>query len=168
MNSRRHRRALIETFESRILYSADPGPALAIFTGAASYISPNWFPSKREHGKVVPTWNYETVQVHGTLVVHDDPAWTLDVVRFLTETFEAPLPSPWSMDDAPAEYITSMVRAIVGIELIDLRVAAKRKLSQNRDDTDRAGVVAALAEGTTGQRATAAAMTSPDVSDFRP
>ena len=141
------------------------GPALAVFSGPSAYVSPGWYPSKREHGKVVPTWNYETVHVQGTLVVHDDAGWTLDVVRFLTDTFEAASPTPWSVDDAPPEYIASMLRAIVGIELVDLRVDAKRKLSQNRDDADRAGVLAALAAGNPGQQAVADAMGSPVVTD---
>ena len=141
------------------------GPALAVFTGSGAYVSPGWYPSKRDHGKVVPTWNYETVHVHGTLVVHDDAGWTLDVVRFLTDTFEAALPAPWSVDDAPPEYIAAMLRAIVGIELVDLRVEAKRKLSQNRDDGDRAGVLTALGAGDAAQRAVADAMAAPVVPD---
>lgn len=138
-----------------------PGPALAIFTGAASYISPNWFPSKREHGRVVPTWNYETVQVHGTLVVHDDDEWKLTVLTTLTDRFEAPSPVPWKVTDAPGDYIAAAVRNVVGIELVDLRVEAKSKLSQNRAEPDRAGVVHGLRAGTAEQSALAARMSAP-------
>ena len=82
------------------------GAALAIFTGAQAYVSPNWYPSKREHGKAVPTWNYETVHVHGTLVGHDDPEWKRAVLELQTEWFERPSAVPWRIADAPSEYIS--------------------------------------------------------------
>lgn len=138
-----------------------PGPALAIFSGVQAYISPNWFPSKREHGRVVPTWNYESVQVHGTLVVHDDDEWKLSVLTALTDHFEAASPVPWKVTDAPDEYIAAAVRNVVGIELVDLRVEAKSKLSQNRSDADRAGVVDGLRAGSAEQSAVAARMSTP-------
>lgn len=138
-----------------------PGPALAIFTGAQAYISPNWFPSKREHGRVVPTWNYETVHVHGTLVVHDDDEWKLGVLTALTDRFEAASPVPWKVTDAPAEYIAAAVRNVVGIELVDLRVEAKSKLSQNRAEPDRLGAIDGLRGGNAEQSAVAARMSTP-------
>jgi transcriptional regulator len=119
------------------------GDAMAIFTGPSGYISPRWYEGKAVDGKVVPTWNYETVHVRGRLVAHDERAWKLAVVRLLTDTFEASSPTPWSVDDAPADYFDTMLRGIVGIELVDLRVEGKRKLSQNRSAVDQATVRAA-------------------------
>lgn len=138
-----------------------PGPALAVFTGAQAYISPNWYPSKHEHGKVVPTWNYETVHVHGTLVVHDDDEWKLAVVTALTDRFEAASPAPWKVTDAPPDYLAAMLRGVVGIELTGLRVEAKSKLSQNRTETDRLGVIEGLRPGSPEQSAVAARMSAP-------
>jgi transcriptional regulator len=134
------------------------GPALAIFSGADAYVSPSWYPSKAEHGRVVPTWNYETVQVHGTLIAHDEPTWTLAVVRLLTDAFESRLHTPWSVDDAPDDHIEGLLRSIVGIELVDLRWTVKRKFSQNRSDADRTGVADALTRGNARQREVATAM----------
>jgi len=138
------------------------GPALAIFTGPQAYVSPNWYPRKHVDGKVVPTWNYETVQVQGRLIAHDDATWKHELVSQLTDTFEAGQPRPWQTTDAPSDYIATMLRGIVGIELADLRIEGKRKLSQNRPDADRGGVIAALSDGGATQRAVAARMTVPD------
>jgi len=118
--------------------------ALAIFTGANTYVSPNWYPSKRELGKVVPTWNYETVHIRGRFVVHDDPEWTRALVTRLTRHHEASFDAPWSVGDAPADYIDTMLKAIVGIEVQVTSIQAKRKLSQNRPEADVAGVIEAL------------------------
>ena len=115
-------------------------------SGPKAYVSPSFYPSKAEHGKTVPTWNYDLVHVHGTLRAHDDEAWLERVVRDLTARHEAHLPSPWSVDDAPAAFVGRMVRAIVGLEIEVSRVEAKRKLSQNRAPADVAGVVAGLRE----------------------
>ena len=112
--------------------------------GADAYISPGWYASKAEHGRVVPTWNYITAHVYGTLVVHDDPAWVEDLVRRLTGRHEAEAEHPWSVDDAPAAFIAGQLRAIVGVELIITRIEAKAKLSQNRPEADVVGVVAGL------------------------
>lgn len=120
--------------------------ALAIFTGASAYVSPNWYPSKAEHGKVVPTWNYETVHVRGGFVVHDDAAWKRALVTRLTQRHESRFEAPWAIDDAPPEYIATMLKAIVGIEVRITSVQTKRKLSQNRPETDVAGVVGGLTE----------------------
>lgn len=121
------------------------GEALAIIQGADAYISPSWYASKAEHGRVVPTWNYSTAHVYGRLVVHDDPAWLAGQVRRLTDRHEAGFEHPWSVDDAPERYISGQLRAIVGLELVITRIEAKAKLSQNRPDADIDGVVAGLA-----------------------
>lgn len=123
-----------------------PGDALAVFTGVDAYVSPRWYEGKPIDGKVVPTWNYTTAHVHGRLVVHDDTAWVGDVVRLLTDTFEQPMGDPWSVDDAPADYVATMLRGIVGIELVDLRVEGKAKLSQNRSVADRTAVADGVAD----------------------
>lgn len=120
------------------------GAALAIFAGADAYVTPRWYPGKAVDGKVVPTWNYTTVQIRGRLVVHDDPGWTLQVVRDLTDHFEATSERPWSVSDAPEEWVAGMLRAIVGIELVDLEIAGKHKLSQNRSVDDRVAVADGL------------------------
>lgn len=119
--------------------------ALAIFTGANTYISPNWYPSKAEHGKVVPTWNYETVHIRGMFVAHDDAEWTRALVTRLTDRHESSFAAPWQVTDAPTEYIDSMLRAIVGVEVRIASIQAKRKLSQNRPAEDAAAVLANLA-----------------------
>jgi transcriptional regulator len=127
------------------------GESLAILRGPDAYISPSWYASKAEHGRVVPTWNYVTAHVYGRLVVHDDPVWVEDIVRRLTAKHEAArLASPgqppaWSVDDAPRKFIEGQLRAIVGLELQITRIEAKAKLSQNRPASDIAGVVAGLA-----------------------
>lgn len=136
------------------------GPALAIFTGPQAYISPNWYPSKHVDGKVVPTWNYETVQVQGRLIAHDDATWKHELVSQLTDTFEATQPKPWSTTDAPPDYIAATLRGIVGIELVDLLIEGKRKLSQNRPDADRERVIGSLSAGSAAQRELATRMTS--------
>jgi transcriptional regulator len=124
------------------------GESLVIVRGADAYISPGWYQSKKDHGRVVPTWNYITAHVYGQLVVHDDPAWVEDLVRRLTAKHEARMAAPWSVDDAPAPFVAGQLRAIVGLELAITRIEAKAKLSQNRPEADVAGVVAGLeAEG---------------------
>ncbi len=120
------------------------GESLMIIQGAEAYISPSWYASKAEHGRVVPTWNYSTAHVYGKLVVHDDPAWLAAQVRRLTDVNEAGFEHPWSVDDAPDRYIAGQLRAIVGLELVITRIEAKAKLSQNRPDADIDGVVAGL------------------------
>jgi transcriptional regulator len=120
------------------------GEALAIVRGPDAYISPGWYASKVEHGRVVPTWNYVTAHVYGRLVVHDDPAWTEDLVRRLTTKHEASRERAWSVDDAPRPFIEGQLRAIVGVELEITRIEAKAKLSQNRPPADVEGVIAGL------------------------
>lgn len=116
------------------------GPALVIVHGPDHYISPRWLPSLAESGQVVPTWNYLTVHAYGELVVHDDPQWTRDVVRRLTEAHE----DAYTVDDVPADFMERQLRAIVGIEVRISRVEAKAKMSQNKTPQDVQGIVGGL------------------------
>jgi len=136
----------------------DGAPALVIVRGPDAYVSPNWYASTREHGRVVPTWNYQTVHVYGRLVAHDSTSWTGDLVRRLTERHERGLDPSWSVDDAPAQFIAGQLRAIVGVEVSIERIEAKSKLSQNRSPADAAGVQAALSSGTARDREVGEAM----------
>jgi transcriptional regulator len=145
--------------------AANGTDALVIAHYVDGYISPNGYPSKAEDGKVVPTWNYVTLNVHGRLVVHDDPAWTLNVVRRLTDVHEARhavgrTAMPWSVDDAPADYIDAMLKAIVGIEIVIDRVEAKAKLSQNKTVADALGAATDLEIGIRAEAALAASIRS--------
>ena len=121
------------------------GEALVLVRGPDAYVSPSWYASKAEHGRVVPTWNYVTAHVYGSLTWHDDTAWVEALVRRLTEQHEATLPHPWAVDDAPPAFVAGQLRAIVGVELRITRIEAKAKLSQNRPGADVDGVVAGLA-----------------------
>ena len=123
---------------------ADDQPVLLMFQGPQAYVSPNWYPSKAQHGKAVPTWNYAMVQVHGTLRATQDPAWLRAFVTRLTERHEAGRAAPWHVADAPPDYLDAMLKAIVGIEIEVTCVEGKFKLSQNRDAADRTGVVLGL------------------------
>lgn len=118
---------------------------LAIFQGPSQYISPNWYPSKREHGRVVPTWNYAVVHGRGSITWHHDKAWLRDLVTRLTERHERTQASPWRVGDAPEAFIQQMLGAIVGFEIPLTSLNGKWKLSQNRSPAERAGVVEALA-----------------------
>lgn len=122
----------------------DGSSALAVVTGPDTYVSPGWYASKAEHGKVVPTWNYSAVHLRGTVRVHDDPQWVRAMVTRLTDRHEAGRAEPWVVTDAPADYLDKNLRPIVGVELLVESVEAKAKLSQNRSDADRAGVAAGL------------------------
>ena len=111
--------------------------ALVIFRGEESYISPNWYPSKHEFHRQVPTWNYEVVHVHGRMVVQDTEKFVRGVVGRLTRKHEAIEAKPWKMGDSTPEFIDGMLKAIVGIEITITRMEGKAKLSQNREDRDR-------------------------------
>ena len=111
--------------------------ALVIFRGEESYISPNWYPSKHEFHRQVPTWNYEVVHVHGRMVVQDTEKFVRGVVGRLTRKHEAIEAKPWKMGDSTPEFIDGMLKAIVGIEISITRMEGKAKLSQNREDRDR-------------------------------
>jgi transcriptional regulator len=127
-------------------WQADGRDSVAIFSGAQAYISPGFYPTKIETGKVVPTWNYDVLTVHGRLVAHDDPEWVLDLVTKLTKRYEQNRTEPWQVTDAPASYTRAQLRAIVGVELVISKVEGKAKMSQNQPERDRAGVIAGLKE----------------------
>jgi transcriptional regulator len=132
------------------------GESLVIVHGPDAYVTPNWYASKAEHGRVVPTWNYVTVHVYGELRVHDDPAWLEALVRRLTDLHESTEPRPWTVDDPPEKFVAGQLRAIVGVELVVSRIEAKVKMSQNRPAADVEGVIAGLEAR--GDTATAAAV----------
>jgi transcriptional regulator len=136
------------------LAKANPHPkrcgdssALAIFHGLNAYVSPNWYPSKFQDGKAVPTWNYEVVHVEGTVIWHDDSAWLLAHLAPLTDRHERNQAKPWEISDAPEDYLDRQLGLIIGMELQVRTVQVKRKLSQNRSEADRLGVIAGLLGG---------------------
>ena len=136
----------------------DGADVLVVFRGNESYISPNWYPSKPETHRLVPTGNYEVVHAHGRIAVRDDEKFVRGVVARLTREHEAQEPQPWKMGDSPPDYIASMVAAIVGIEITIERLEGKAKLSQNREQRDRLGAAETLAGR--GEAALAQAMRS--------
>lgn len=117
---------------------------LVVFQGPQTYISPSLYPTKHEHGKVVPTWNYITVHAWGRLQVIDDVSWLRRQVDDLTSHKERSRPAPWSVSDAPEPYVAAQLKGIVGIEIPITRIEGKWKVSQNRPAIDQAGVVAGL------------------------
>jgi transcriptional regulator len=123
--------------------------ALAIFAGHQHYITPNWYPGKLEHGKEVPTWNYVVVHAYGPLRVIDDSEWLRKFVTKLTDTHEARSPVPWKVTDAPEDFVNAMLKAIVGVEIPVRRMQGKWKVSQNRTESDREGVVKGLTQRNT-------------------
>lgn len=118
------------------------GAVFVAFTPLDGYISPSWYPSKLDHGKVVPTWNYLAVHVHGTLKAHHDRGWLSELVSDLTDLHESRVGSDWKVSDAPSSFIDAQLQAIVGVEILIERIEGKAKLSQNRPDPDVAGVIA--------------------------
>jgi transcriptional regulator len=125
--------------------TAAPGAeALAIVSGPEAYISPSWYEAKARHGRVVPTWNYEIVHLTGPVTFHQDSEWLRALVTRLTRRHEGGREHPWAVTDAPPDYIDGQLRAIVGVELAITSIEAKQKLSQNRSELDREGVVAGL------------------------
>ena len=134
-------------------------PALAIVHGPQAYISPSWYQSTSEHGRVVPTWNYTTVHLTGPVAFHQDAGWLRDIVTRLTEKYERHREGRWWVEDAPPAYIEGQLRGIVGVEMTVTQVEAKNKLSQNRSAADRAGVIDGLrASEDQGARAVAELM----------
>ncbi len=126
----------------------DGAEALLIVPCTDAYISPRWYPSKSTDGKVVPTWNYEVVHLHGTITIHDDPTWMLDMLHALTTQNEQQITDDteaWTIDDAPTDYIASRIKAIVGVSIAVTAIDAKRKLNQNKPDGDLQGSAAGLA-----------------------
>jgi len=120
------------------------GEALMIFQGPQAYVTPSWYPSKAEHGKVVPTWNYVAVHAWGAPRVVDDAAWVRGQVERLTAAREADRASPWAVADAPEDFVAAQIRGLVGLEIPIARIEGKWKASQNRSEADRRGVVAGL------------------------
>lgn len=118
--------------------------ALAIFRAEHAYISPNWYPSKHELHKQVPTWNYRVAHAHGRITIHDDERYVRGLVARLTRIHEASQPEPWRMGQSPRDYIDAMVKAVVGIEIEITRLVGKLKLSQNRETRDIRGAAEAL------------------------
>jgi transcriptional regulator len=139
----------------------DDVDSLVVFQGPQAYVSPGWYPSKAETGKVVPTWNYVMVQARGPLRVRDDAAWLHAFVTRLTDRHEAPRATPWAVRDAPDDYIATMLRAIVGIEIPLTSLVGKWKVSQNRSAADRAGVARGLAALGTDDAVAMAALVQP-------
>jgi transcriptional regulator len=125
-------------------WHADGRESVAIFSGPHAYISPSFYATKTETGKVVPTWNYEVLNVHGRLVTHDDADWVLNLVTMLTNRHEQHRAEPWQVTDAPESYTRAQLRAIVGVELVISKVEGKVKMSQNQPERNRTGVVAGL------------------------
>lgn len=123
------------------------GEAMAIFMGPDAYVTPSWYAAKREHGKVVPTWNYVAVQASGPAEFFDDPTRLRDVVTRLTELHERPRAETWAVSDAPEAFVVAQLRGIVGLRMPVTRLMGKRKMSQNRSAEDRAGVAAGLRQG---------------------
>ncbi|WP_460452587.1 FMN-binding negative transcriptional regulator [Alsobacter sp. SYSU BS001988] len=121
------------------------GEGLAIFMGPDAYVTPAWYATKQETGKVVPTWNYVAVHAQGPVEFFQDADRLLDVVTRLTHLHERDRPTAWKVGDAPADFIASQLRGIVGLRMRITRLEGKRKMSQNRNDADRAGVIAGLA-----------------------
>lgn len=127
------------------LIAAQPDmPVLVVFQGVDTYITPSWYETKRETGKVVPTWNYVTVQARGTATIKDDPDWIAQQIADLTAFHEGKRPDPWAVTDAPPPFIAATIRGIVGIEIEIAELDGKWKVSQNRPAADRAGVAIGL------------------------
>lgn len=135
---------------------SDGDEVLVVFRGEEAYISPSWYPSKHEHHKQVPTWNYKVVHAHGRIVIRDDERYVRGLVARLTRTHEAAEPEPWKMTAAPKDYIDAMLKGIVGIEIEITRLTGKFKLSQNKDEADISGAASALDQR--GQREMGLAM----------
>ena len=135
--------------------------SLVVFQGPQGYVSPGWYASKAETGKVVPTWNYVMVQARGPLRVKDDAAWLHALVTRLTERHEAPQAAPWAVSDAPADYVATMLRVIVGIEIPLSSLTGKWKVSQNRNAADREGVARGLSDQGTADSAAMAKLVKP-------
>ncbi|MFO1070978.1 MAG: FMN-binding negative transcriptional regulator [Geminicoccaceae bacterium] len=141
---------------------ADGGDVLVVFQGAQAYVTPAWYAAKREHGKVVPTWNYLTVQVRGRATVTDAVDWLGGQTAALTDRMEAGRDEPWAVKDAPEPFVASQLKAIVGLEVRIERIVGKWKASQNRSPADRAGVREGLALAGDDGAALAAAMREAD------
>jgi transcriptional regulator len=134
--------------------------SVAIFVAVDGYVSPSWYATKHETGKVVPTWNYEAVHAYGRLEIFEAPGDILPIVTTLTERYEGQRETPWAVADAPADYIAAQLKGIVGVVLHISRLEGKRKLSQNRNAADQRGVIAGLAGENEALAAAVAKVTS--------
>ncbi|KAA0699032.1 FMN-binding negative transcriptional regulator [Neorhizobium sp. P12A] len=123
---------------------AGGAPVLVVFQGVNSYVTPSWYETKQETGKVVPTWNYAIVQARGPARVIEDAAWLWTQIEALTRSQEGQRAAPWAVDDAPADFIASQIKGIIGIEIEIAEIDGKWKVSQNRPEADRKGVVRGL------------------------
>ncbi len=130
----------------RLLEEQPDSPVLVVFQGAASYVTPSWYETKRLTGKVVPTWNYAIVQARGRARTIHDPEWLAGQIAELTNTHEAARAEPWQVSDAPADFVAAQIRGIVGLEIEITDLQGKWKVSQNRPAADRAGVAGGLDE----------------------
>ncbi|ARS52237.1 FMN-binding negative transcriptional regulator [Kushneria konosiri] len=126
------------------LWKTPPTHAMALFHGPDSYITPSWYPAKRAHGRVVPTWHYLSVQAHGTIRFIEDPDWLQTHIARLTDRFEREQATPWSISEAPADYIEGLCRAIVGVELCIERLVGKHKAAQHKDEATQQAVCSGL------------------------
>ncbi|MEM9335861.1 MAG: FMN-binding negative transcriptional regulator [Pseudomonadota bacterium] len=123
-----------------------PTPCLVIFNGPDGYISPSWYATKQEHGRVVPTWNYSVAHVHGSVVVIDDPDWVLAQIHDLTERNEKSRPEPWAVSDAPDNYTRVLLASLVGLEVSVSRIEGKTKASQNQPERNKVSILGAMSE----------------------
>ena len=142
---------------------APAGDALVVFSGPDAYVTPSWYPSKREHGKTVPTWNYAAVHAYGPVEFFEDEERLRAAVTRLTDLHERPRAEAWAVSDAPEPFVKAQLRGIVGLRLPIARIEGKRKMSQNRSEADRRGVAAGLAESERESDRQVAAMISSDV-----
>ncbi len=124
---------------------APQGEALAVFLGPNAYVTPSWYETKKEHGKVVPTWNYAAVHAYGPVEFFEDAGRLLDIVTRLTDHYEKPRAEAWAVTDAPEQFIQAQLRGIIGVRMPLARIEGKRKMSQNRPEADRIGVARGLA-----------------------
>ncbi|MBI3439414.1 MAG: FMN-binding negative transcriptional regulator [Proteobacteria bacterium] len=141
-------------------WKLDSRRGLIVLSGPEAYVSPSFYPSKTEHGKAVPTWNYEAVHLSGPVEWFDDAARLEDMVRRLSVVHEADRSAPWRIEDAPPAYISAMLRGIVGVEMRVEHIEAKRKLSQNKSEADFEGVIAGLGGGDAAAQEIASLMQS--------
>lgn len=143
----------------------DGDEVLVIFRADQGYVSPNWYPSKKENHRSVPTWNYSVLHAHGKIAIRDDERSVRAIVARLTHRHEASQPVPWKMSDAPKDYLADMLGKIVGLEIEITRLVGKFKLSQNRDARDIAGVVDGLEKQGNQALAEAVSVHAPQVKD---
>jgi transcriptional regulator len=133
--------------------------ALVVFLGPDAYITPRWYQTKKQDGKVVPTWNYVAIHARGPITFFEDAAHLKQAVSKLTDHHESTTDDPWEVDDAPADYLETQLKAIIGFEVPIAKIEGKWKMSQNRPDADRTGVISGLSErDLTGDREVAEAM----------